>query len=132
MRSLGRRAQFRRELNEKLKKRGFEESVREEVLSRLEELGYLSDCEVAEKIKDRELAKGLSFRALRYKIQSRGGTPPEESKEEEKKALLRYIEKKAKELETEKGRERLIRSLQRRGHSFGEIVETLESFELLK
>ena len=70
---LARRSHFRRQLEEKLRSRSYDESAIAETLDRLTELGYLDDLRVAREFVELRLRKGpVGQRRMQLELQKRG------------------------------------------------------------
>lgn len=132
---LARRPHFRRQLEEKLRVRGFAEDDVAGVCDRLEESGLLDDLECARSLASGTMRrKRFGPRRLRAELMKRGA--PEfvveevvtESFREGEKALLR--ESAIGWLRRHQwDRSGLARHLERRGFSAGAIVSTLADLE---
>lgn len=122
------RALFTKELCDKLHKKGFSLAAIEKAIAYCRALGALCDEELLEKRIRGELHKGRGALRVRQKFQSVGIDVPMPSEEEEKEALLAYLEKKriTLPLSREQGYT-LLASLQRRGFSMALLRAVLFS-----
>ena len=135
---LARRAHFRRELESKLRQRGYEESEIEAVLARLEELGYLDDTATAGQwLEERARQGGWGRRRLRAELVRRGADSdlaaavldrvlPEDDPAELQTAVGRWRARGGK------SRRSLARHLERRGFPTHQILDALEATDLLE
>lgn len=134
IRSLSKVAQSTHQLRKKLVQRGFEEEIIERLLKEMIEKGWLDD--------EAYLRGAVTSRILRYgprrieqELLHRGFNRDEVGEaldrvddSEVKERLEAYVARAAEQgkLNDRKDRERLIRSLVRKGYAFDEILNALE------
>lgn len=133
LRSLGRRAASRFELDRVLSRRGVERDVRDEVLDRLEADGLVDDArlaqDAAERLRER---KAMGQRGVAAALRQRGLDPddaaPADPDEELERAVEAATERRRRmgSLDDETAERRLAGWLQRRGFSGGVVRIAIE------
>ena len=126
----------RKQLNDKLRREASEDTA-DEVCSRMEELGLISDEDYAKRLAhDLIYRKKMSLRGARYKLMEKGIDRElcdeilEEFDVDPVDQIVQIVEKKyADKLGDEKGRRRTYAALQRLGYCSGDIMEALAEFE---
>lgn len=137
---LGRRAHFRRELEQKLLKRGFEKAEVQETLDRLKELGYLDDERTAEAFVEaraerapagKPLLKSELFKRGAAKTVAEGALEGIDEAGAAKEAAERFLRRRQRPKETEEDRQKaLLRHLASRGfpgHLVRKVLDELGS-----
>lgn len=133
LRSLGRRAASRHDLDRTLERRGVEADVRETVLDRLVEEGYLDDEQLARDLAERlRERKGMGERGVAAELRRRGLDPAVLDEPDRDDELERAIEVAADRrrrmhgLDDETAERRLAGFLQRRGFGGGAVRIAIE------
>jgi regulatory protein len=135
---LGRRAHTRRELTQKLGRKGYDAQEIERVLSDLARLGYVDDARTAQALVRSRTAGGRGRRAIASDLAARGVTGETAAgalaglhPEDEEDALRAALAKKNRSLPARlTGRERskkLFDHLVRRGFAPGAVLEALRT-----
>ncbi len=113
-------------LREKLLRKGFEESVCDQVIEELTANGYLNDAEYTERSVKRAVERGYGPRYIAQKMKFKGMDARKEvsaiSDEEQRAQIHRLLAKRFG------SRDRAIRMLERRGFSLAMIFEEVEKF----
>ena len=127
------RSHSKKELFDKLK-RGFDEASAQKAVDRMEELGLINDEEFA-KLYARKLVNGkkMSVKAAEYELYRKGIdkiTAEQvlgELEYDPQTQIIEFITKKYKNIQDEKIKRRAVAALQRKGYSWEEIKQAIES-----
>ena len=127
------RSHSKKELFDKLK-RGFDEASAQKAVDRMEELGLINDEEFA-KLYARKLVNGkkMSVKAAEYELYRKGIdkiTAEQvlgELEYDPQTQIIEFITKKYKNISDEKIKRRAVAALQRKGYSWEEIKQAIES-----
>lgn len=127
------RSHSKKELFDKLK-RGFDEASAQKAVDRMEELGLINDEEFA-KLYARKLVNGkkMSVKAAEYELYRKGIdkiTAEQvlgELEYDPQTQITEFITKKYKNIQDEKIKRRAVAALQRKGYSWEEIKQAIES-----
>ena len=122
---MAKKAYFSKELDRKLREKGYPEKEILPLLKELKAQGWLNDEDLASRYIERLKAKGYGPRVIALKLREKAG-PMEVSIEESKDAALALIEKKYRRDLPEK-KEKVIAALMRRGFSYELIKNLLEN-----
>lgn len=130
-----------KEIKEKLKKKGIEESLALEVIDYLERLGYLNDCQFASAwVNSRISTKPVGLLKLRYELKDKGIDSKiieevlnklKENYNEYKAAcsLAKNRMKKLSKIDRLKAKRRIFDYLLRRGFSYELVCEVMNLVE---
>ena len=127
------RSHSKKELFDKLK-RSFDEASAQKAVDRMEELGLINDEEFA-KLYARKLVNGkkMSVKAAEYELYRKGIdkiTAEQvlgELEYDPQTQIIEFITKKYKNIQDEKIKRRAVAALQRKGYSWEEIKQAIES-----
>ena len=127
------RSHSKKELFDKLK-RGFDEASAQKAVDRMEELGLINDEEFA-KLYARKLVNGkkMSVKAAEFELYRKGIdkiTAEQvlgELEYDPQTQIIEFITKKYKNIDDEKIKRRAVAALQRKGYSWEEIKQAIES-----
>lgn len=127
------RSHSKKELFDKLK-RGFDEESAQKAVDRMEELGLINDEEFA-KLYARKLVNGkkMSVKAAEFELYRKGIdkiTAEQvlgELEYDPQTQIIEFITKKYKNIDDEKIKRRAVAALQRKGYSWEEIRQAIES-----
>ena len=127
------RSHSKKELFDKLK-RGFDEESAQKAVDRMEELGLINDEEFA-KLYARKLVNGkkMSVKAAEFELYRKGIdkiTAEQvlgELEYDPQTQIIEFITKKYKNIQDEKIKRRAVAALQRKGYSWEEIKQAIES-----
>ena len=127
------RSHSKKELFDKLK-RSFDEASAQKAVDRMEELGLINDEEFA-KLYARKLVNGkkMSVKAAEFELYRKGIdkiTAEQvlgELEYDPQTQIIEFITKKYKNINDEKIKRRAVAGLQRRGYSWEEIKQAIES-----
>ena len=127
------RSHSKKELFDKLK-RSFDEASAQKAVDRMEELGLINDEEFA-KLYARKLVNGkkMSVKAAEYELYRKGIdkiTAEQvlgELEYDPQTQIIEFITKKYKNIQDEKIKRRAVAALQRKGYSWEEIRQAIES-----
>lgn len=127
------RSHSKKELFDKLK-RGFDEASAQKAVDRMEELGLINDEEFA-RLYARKLVNGkkMSVKAAEYELYRKGIdkiTAEQvlgELEYDPQTQIIEFITKKYKNIQDEKIKRRAVAALQRKGYSWEEIRQAIES-----
>ena len=127
------RSHSKKELFDKLK-RGFDEASAQKAVDRMEELGLINDEEFA-KLYARKLVNGkkMSVKAAEFELYRKGIdkiTAEQvlgELEYDPQTQIIEFITKKYKNINDEKIKRRAVAALQRKGYSWEEIKQAIES-----
>ena len=127
------RSHSKKELFDKLK-RGFDEASAQKAVDRMEELGLINDEEFA-KLYARKLVNGkkMSVKAAEFELYRKGIdkiTAEQvlgELEYDPQTQIIEFITKKYKNIQDEKIKRRAVAALQRKGYSWEEIRQAIES-----
>lgn len=127
------RSHSKKELFDKLK-RSFDEASAQKAVDRMEELGLINDEEFA-KLYARKLVNGkkMSVKAAEYELYRKGIdkiTAEQvlgELEYDPQTQIIEFITKKYKNINDEKIKRRAVAALQRKGYSWEEIRQAIES-----
>ncbi len=120
---LARRAYFSKQLEAKLKEKGYLDDEIQALFRELEESGWLNDLELASRFVERQKEKGYGPRVISMKLREKAGAidiPIEESEE----AVIAFVKKRYLRDLPEK-RQKVIGALLRRGISYDLINKVL-------
>lgn len=127
------RSHSRKELFDKLK-RDFDEASAEKAVDRMEQLGLINDEEFARQYARKLIyGKKMSLKSAEYELLRKGidGITAEEVLYEleydPQNQIIDIINKKYKNIDDEKIRRRAVAALQRKGYSWEEIRQAIES-----
>ncbi len=135
---LGYKAYTRYLMKQRLLQEDFPPFVVEDVLNRLEDLGFLNDLDYACRCAaDLVHLKKFSHSRVRQELQRRGveNTDIEEAlsrlEDDPMEQLQQVIRKKySRDLDSEKGRRRAVNGLLRLGYSYSQIHQALKDFDI--
>ncbi len=140
LRLLGVRPRSEAELQQRLRRKGFPESVIHEALTRLRRLGYVDDRAFAEVwVAQRQAANPRGAAALRQELRSKGVSPElindvvDEDPESELAAareLVRKHQQRLQRVDAKTAQRRLAGLLQRRGFSWSVIRAVLREYRM--
>ena len=127
------RSHSKKELFDKLK-RSFDEDSAQKAVDRMEELGLINDEEFA-KLYARKLVNGkkMSVKAAEYELYRKGidkitaEQVLSELEYDPQTQIIEFITKKYKNIQDEKIKRRAVAALQRKGYSWEEIRQAIES-----
>ena len=127
------RSHSKKELFDKLK-RGFDEESAQKAVDRMEELGLINDEEFA-RLYARKLVNGkkMSVKAAEFELYRKGIdkiTAEQvlgELEYDPQTQIIEFITKKYKNIQDEKIKRRAVAALQRKGYSWEEIRQAIES-----
>ena len=127
------RSHSKKELFDKLK-RSFDEASAQKAVDRMEELGLINDEEFA-KLYARKLVNGkkMSVKAAEYELYRKGidkitaEQVLSELEYDPQTQIIEFITKKYKNIQDEKIKRRAVAALQRKGYSWEEIKQAIES-----
>lgn len=127
------RSHSKKELFDKLK-RSFDEASAQKAVDRMEELGLINDEEFA-KLYARKLVNGkkMSVKAAEFELYRKGIdkiTAEQvlgELEYDPQTQIIEFITKKYKNIQDEKIKRRAVAALQRKGYSWEEIKQAIES-----
>ncbi len=127
------RSHSKKELFDKLK-RSFDEASAQKAVDRMEELGLINDEEFA-KLYARKLVNGkkMSVKAAEYELYRKGidkitaEQVLSELEYDPQTQIIEFITKKYKNIDDEKIKRRAVAALQRKGYSWEEIRQAIES-----
>ena len=127
------RSHSKKELFDKLK-RSFDEASAQKAVDRMEELGLINDEEFA-KLYARKLVNGkkMSVKAAEYELYRKGidkitaEQVLSELEYDPQTQIIEFITKKYKNIQDEKIKRRAVAALQRKGYSWEEIRQAIES-----
>lgn len=127
------RSHSKKELFDKLK-RSFDEASAQKAVDRMEELGLINDEEFA-KLYARKLINGkkMSVKAAEYELYRKGidkitaEQVLSELEYDPQTQIIEFITKKYKNIQDEKIKRRAVAALQRKGYSWEEIRQAIES-----
>ena len=127
------RSHSKKELFNKLK-RSFDEASAQKAVDRMEELGLINDEEFA-KLYARKLVNGkkMSVKAAEYELYRKGidkitaEQVLSELEYDPQTQIIEFITKKYKNIQDEKIKRRAVAALQRKGYSWEEIKQAIES-----
>ena len=127
------RSHSKKELFDKLK-RSFDEASAQKAVDRMEELGLINDEEFA-RLYERKLVNGkkMSVKAAEFELYRKGIdkiTAEQvlgELEYDPKTQIIEFITKKYKNIDDEKIKRRAVAALQRKGYSWEEIKQAIES-----
>ena len=127
------RSHSKKELFDKLK-RSFDEASAQKAVDRMEELGLINDEEFA-KLYARKLVNGkkMSVKAAEFELYRKGIdkiTAEQvlgELEYDPQTQIIEFITKKYKNIDDEKIKRRAVAALQRKGYSWEEIKQAIES-----
>ena len=129
------RSHSKKELFDKLK-RSFDEESAQKAVDRMEELGLINDEEFA-KLYARKLVNGkkMSVKAAEFQLYRKGIdkiTAEQvlgELEYDPQTQIIEFITKKYKNIQDEKIKRRAVAALQRKGYSWEEIRQAIESLD---
>ena len=129
------RSHSKKELFDKLK-RSFDEASAQKTVDRMEELGLINDEEFA-KLYARKLVNGkkMSVKAAEFELYRKGIdkiTAEQvlgELEYDPQTQIIEFITKKYKNIDDEKIKRRAVAALQRKGYSWEEIKQAIESLD---
>ena len=129
------RSHSKKELFDKLK-RSFDEASAQKAVDRMEELGLINDEEFA-KLYARKLVNGkkMSVKAAEYELYRKGidkitaEQVLSELEYDPQTQIIEFITKKYKNIQDEKIKRRAVAALQRKGYSWEEIRQAIESLD---
>lgn len=129
------RSHSKKELFDKLK-RSFDEASAQKAVDRMEELGLINDEEFA-RLYARKLVNGkkMSVKAAEYELYRKGIdkiTAEQvlgELEYDPQTQIIEFITKKYKNIQDEKIKRRAVAALQRKGYSWEEIRQAIESLD---
>ena len=129
------RSHSKKELFDKLK-RGFDEASAQKAVDRMEELGLINDEEFA-RLYARKLVNGkkMSVKAAEFELYRKGIdkiTAEQvlgELEYDPQTQIIEFITKKYKNINDEKIKRRAVAALQRKGYSWEEIKQAIESLD---
>ncbi|MDQ3158578.1 MAG: RecX family transcriptional regulator [bacterium] len=128
---LSRRPRSMWEMQEYLKRKGYEQELVEKVLNMLSTGGYLDDKKFAQAwVRNRRATKSTSLRRLSQELRAKRVSDSvinevlEEDEADEKDVLEELIEKKQKQTRYQ-DREKLLAYLLRQGFNYGDIKELI-------
>ena len=129
------RSHSKKELFDKLK-RSFDEASAQKAVDRMEELGLINDEEFA-KLYARKLVNGkkMSVKAAEFELYRKGIdkiTAEQglgELEYDPQTQIIEFITKKYKNINDEKIKRRAVAALQRKGYSWEEIKQAIESLD---
>ena len=133
--ALARRPLSRREVTERLDRRGVREDIAEETADWLERMGYVDDGEYAGQIARHYAAKGYGAGRVREELAKRG-VPREywdtalEQMPDTGDAVDRFLRAKLRGEPDRKGKKRVADALLRRGFSWEEIRSGMDRWEM--
>lgn len=140
LRLLGVRPRSEAELQQRLRRKGFPESVIQEALARLRRLGYVDDQAFAEGwVAQRQATNPRGAAALRQELRSKGVSPELikevviEDPEREfaaARALVRKHQQRLQRVDAKTAQRRLAGLLQRRGFSWSVIRAVLREYRM--
>lgn len=123
------------ELRDYLKRKDYDEGVRDVIIGRLQERGYINDAEFARRwVENRRLLKATSKRRLNQELKQKRITDDiiygvlEADKTDEVEVLKELIERKRKQTKY-KDDLKLAQYLTRQGFSYSDIKQTLKDIE---
>ena len=127
------RSHSKKELFDKLK-RGFDEESAQKAVDRMEELGLINDEEFA-RLYARKLVNGkkMSVKAAEFELYRKGIDKITveqvlgELEYDPQTQIIEFITKKYKNIQDEKIKRRAVAALQRKGYSWEEIKQAIES-----
>lgn len=127
------RSHSKKELFDKLK-RSFDEASAQKAVDRMEELGLINDEEFA-RLYARKLVNGkkMSVKAAEYELYRKGidkitaEQVLSELEYDPQTQIIEFITKKYKNIDDEKIKRRAVAALQRKGYSWEEIRQAIES-----
>ena len=127
------RSHSKKELFDKLK-RSFDEASAQKAVDRMEELGLINDEEFA-KLYARKLVNGkkMSVKAAEFELYRKGidkitaEQVLSELEYDPQTQIIEFITKKYKNIQDEKIKRRAVAALQRKGYSWEEIRQAIES-----
>ncbi len=122
---LSRRDYSEREIVQKLLRKGFEQSIVENVVNYLKEEGYINDKKLGERLKEIAIEKGKSNVFLKKKLYSKGICNIELSYSEELESAKNLLRRKYK---GDKNFKQIVKFLLNRGFSYGIASEAAKSF----
>ena len=134
---LGRRSHTKKELYDKLIKKGYSEECVEQAVSYMEEQGYINDRDYAEKfLHDAVELKKHGISRVRMDLRRKGIDDEiieeviSECEFENSDTIQKILESRAKnyDLTDKKQRDRLIGYMLRRGFSYGEVYSALRQY----
>ena len=129
------RSHSKKELFDKLK-RSFDEASAQKAVDRMEELGLINDEEFA-RLYARKLVNGkkMSVKAAEYELYRKGidkitaEQVLSELEYDPQTQIIEFITKKYKNIQDEKIKRRAVAALQRKGYSWEEIKQAIESLD---
>jgi SOS response regulatory protein OraA/RecX len=124
---LAKKSYFSKELKKKLLEKKYPEGEIDALLEALRAQGWINDRELAERFAQRQRDKGYGRRVIAQKLKEKAGELELDLPDPSREELTELIERRyGKKLPQE--RERVIRSLLRRGFSYDLILNAIKNY----